>query len=147
MKIYLDNYNPSLLKNKLTLFEKYNICSNKLIEVISEDGLYITDYKEIFKINVSHDETSKMEFNGFSFIIDKSIIHLEKVYLVPTHNHLSNIHKYTYKSSIASKISFIIEGEMNNNNFVPTNFYFEAPNNQDLTVCKEDLNVFLSLLN
>ena len=150
MKIYLENYNPVLLKNKVALFEKYLVNTNQFIEVITENGLYIVDDKDICKINVTLDESMKMEYPPFSFIVDKSKVNLEKVYTVPNHTYLTKIVKNVYKPNKGSKIQFIIEGEtsnMNGANFVPTNFYFEAPDNIDLTVCKEDLNVFLSLLN
>ena len=150
MKIYLENYNPVLLQNKLALFEKYLVNTNQFIEVISENGLFMVNDQDICKITVTLDESIKMEYPPFSLIVDKSKVNLEKVYAVPNHTYLTKIVKNIYKPTKASKIQFIIEGETNssnNLNFLPTNFYFEVPDNMDLTVNKEDLNVFLFHLN
>jgi len=148
MKIYLENYKPDLLKKKMKSFEKYLHNESRFIEVLSEEGLFTVDNQNIFKINITHDESYKLEYDKYSLLIDKSKTNLEKIFSVPTHNYLCIIKKNIYKLNSKSDVEFIIEGENDkDNNFIPTNFYFNAPDTKEFIFLKEDLNVFLSLLN
>ena len=71
-----------------------------------------------------------------------------------TYEHIFNkISQFIYKVNDKSKLKLIIEGtyiEQNSNlKFVPNDFYFESNIEDQIynSIIKDDLNVFLSLLN
>jgi len=169
MKIYIDDYNPYTLSNKLTKLKKYLVNTNQYIEIYSDDGIFYIDDLGIYKIIIIQDETIKYTSTQTNcrFLIDKTKSYKENVTNIPL-NHINNtIHKYEYKLDLRSKIKLVIEGTINpinnidqidhiNNNlnnesniFIPNNFYFEIlDKNIDFNELfdNNDLNVFLSLL-
>jgi hypothetical protein len=169
MKIYIDDYNPYTLSNKLTKLKKYLVNTNQYIEIYSDDGIFYIDDLGIYKIIIIQDETIKYTSTQTNcrFLIDKTKSYKENVTNIPL-NHINNtIHKYEYKLDLRSKIKLVIEGTINPTNnidqidhinnslnnesniLIPNNFYFEIlDKNIDFNELfdNNDLNVFLSLL-
>jgi len=166
MKIYINNYNPHNLLNKLNKLEKYLINNNNYIEIFSDNGIFYIDELGIYKIIIIKDESIKYTsaLSNYIFLIDKTKYYKENVTNIPL-NHINNtVYKYEYKLDIKSKIKLVIEGNIDkvdntdiliNNNknklnlFTPNNFYFEILD-KNITFNElfnnNDLNVFLSLL-
>jgi len=166
MKIYIDDYNPYTLSNKLTKLKKYLVNTHQYIEIYSDDGIFYIDDLGIYKIIIIQDETIKYTSTQTNrkFLIDRTKSYKENVTNIPL-NHINNtIYKYEYKLDLKSKIKLVIEGTIDptnnidhiNNNlnnesniFIPNNFYFEIlDKNIDFNELfdNNDLNVFLSLL-
>lgn len=163
MKIYIDNYNPNNLLNKLEILEPYIIKYSSYIEILSDDGIYyINETGNINKINNVKDESVKITniLYNYKFLIDLSIISYENVTSIPL-NHVNNkIFRYDYKIDVKSNLKLIIEFKHNetkdtcetsniNNELTPINFYFEYSNkilDYNEIFNNNDFNVFLSLL-
>lgn len=162
MKLYIDDYDPKDLINKLDKLKKYLINSYNYIEIYSDDGIYYIDKSQIYKIIVEKDESIKYTcvLSGYKFILDKSISSKELVNNIPL-NHINNtIYKNEYIIDSKKDVIFIIEGyyekneEIHDNDcnvFIPNNFYFELSNNDNMNniskiINNNSINVFLSLL-
>jgi hypothetical protein len=166
MKIYVDNYAPSKLTSKFHLLDEHYKYSKKNTEILSTEGIYDINSKTIFK-RVTQDGLIKHIpnfYNSTSLILDYS---QEK-----THNQLSqipyehvanNLVSFYYCNGSDSKLYLVINGEYKSNNitietksngmkdkykqFTPTDFYFSTEEDFDNFFIKQELNVFLSLLN
>jgi hypothetical protein len=167
MKIYIDNYKPINLIDKLELLEKYYTKHENIIEIYSTNGIFNINNKKIIQVIPYNDVKSYMiqnYYKNINLIIDNSIFLKEEInYLPNEHIHLNST-IFTYSINDKSIIKLIIEGydkkdsdNLQNNheqdkyhNFIPNNFYFEINDNninlKDSTI-KTELIVFLSLLN
>lgn len=151
MKIYIDKYNINELSQKIPLLKPYynKTITNKFI--YSTEGIFKIDENNILKMNII---SNKVDRNFKGFIIDESKITYEKSTYIPNEHILNNVTQIIYKINPTSKLNLVIEGfykdnSKNQNIFVPTDFYFET-NIEDKIynpIIKDDLNVFLSLLN
>jgi len=158
MKLYIKNYKPIDVLNKIELLDQYYVNNKYSIEIISDDGIFYIDEKKIYKMNIILDKLVELRSNDLELMLDKSIYKNIVNYQLPL-NHINfYITSFYYVINPKSKIKLVIEGKYENNNiketnkynnFMPTNFYFEVPNektNFEL-LNNDDLNVFLSLLN
>jgi hypothetical protein len=167
MKIYIDNYEPKNLSNKLDKLNKYLINSNSYVEIYSDDGIFYVDEFGIYKIIIINDDHIKYTSKAlnYGFIIDNTKLYKENVTAIPLSHINTTINKYEYKIDIKSKIKLVIEGNDNQTNdsdilvtceknkltsFIPNHFYFEILDKNITTINEifnnNDLNVFLSLL-
>lgn len=154
MKIFIDNYNLNKLTKKIKLLDRYLYGTKTNIEIISEDGIYYIDNNNFNKINIISDSLNKLKNDTFELLLDKSIYNRENVHQLPLEHIVLNITTFYYVINAKSKIKLVIEGKYeentnNNNHFIPTNFYFEVPNekNNFEILDNDDLNVFFSILN
>ena len=158
MKIYIQNYDPANIFKKFKLIDEFYYSTKKSIEIISEDGIFYINDKNIYKINVVLDDLVKLKINNFDILLDKSICNNNIVHHFPFDYIESCITTFYYSINPKSKIKLVVEGHYDvvDNvvinkyyNFIPSNFYFEAPNEQTKfeLLNNDDLNVFLSLLN
>jgi len=144
MKIYIKNYNIHDLTEKTHLLKKYYNNSKKIIFIYSNEGVFQINDNTIMKMNIVKDKINKMS-NGI--IVDESEIVYEKHTHIPFEHVFQNTIQHIYKISPSSKLKLVIEE--NPETFVPIDFYFET-NIEDKIynpIIKDDLNVFLSLLN
>jgi hypothetical protein len=74
MKIYIDNYEPKNLSNKLDKLNKYLINSNSYVEIYSDDGIFYVDEFGIYKIIIINDDHIKYTSKAlnYGFIIDNT---------------------------------------------------------------------------
>ena len=170
MKIYIENYNPSKLIKKLDKLDTYFLCKKDIVEIYCDDGMYLIDQNNCYKLNVSNENVVNKSINGINFIIDESDVKKTDAYQIPPQHISINITKFYYglpnannlKNQNQNLINLVIEGVKNmkpnydNNysenkydNFLPNNFYIEVfiKENIDTILQKEIINVFLSLLN
>ena len=168
MKIYLKNYNPMNILKKVKLIDEYFYSMKNSTEIISKEGIFYIDDNKFYKIDVILDELVEFRIKTYEILLDKTIYNKNLVHQLPSEHNNSHITSFYYSINQKSKIKLVIEGEYkliyknesnnseNNNeiinkyqNFYPTNFYFEAPNEKTefKILNNDDLNVFLSLLN
>jgi hypothetical protein len=162
MKVYIDDYDPKNLIDKLDKLKQYLINSSNYVKIYSDEGIYNIYKSKIYKTIIEKEEIIRYSsiFYGLQFIIDKSTVNEENIFSIPF-NHIDyKIYKNEYKINIKSNIKLIIEGyyvenqdSHNNSNsilFSPNNFYFELLNyeinNINEIFKNDDINVFLSLL-
>ena len=163
MKIYINNYNPNNLLKKIKLIDKYFYGTKNNIEIVSDDGIFYIDNNKFYKLNIISDDLSKLNNNNNELLIDKSIYNKDITHQLPLEHIILNVTTFYYSINVKSKIKLVIEGKyedenfnfeiLNNTNkyqnFIPTNFYFEVPNEKnDFEILNnDDLNVFFSMLN
>jgi len=155
MKIYIDKYNINKLSKKMPLLQPYYANSKANVFIYSAEGIFKIDENTILKLNILSDKVDKSQMDGFIFIVDESKIVYENYTHIPNEHICNNVTRHMYKTNRMSKVQFVIEGfykdtvEGIQRNFVPTDFYFET-NVEDKIynpIIKDDLNVFLSILN
>jgi hypothetical protein len=158
MKLYIKNYKPIDILKRFKLLDDYYINTKNIIEIISDEGIFYINDKKFYKMKIISDKLVELRSNDLELLLDKSVFNNESVHYLPLNHVESCITTFYYSISAKSKIVLIIEGkyEMDDDkitnkyhNFIPTNFYFEVPNektNFEL-LNNDDLNVFLSLLN
>jgi len=153
MKIYIENYDINNLETKIPALNKYcDNCENlQFLLVYSEDGIFKINENKLQKMNIITDKVNRKQVPGF--IIDESKITYDNCNYLPYEHIFNKISQFIYKIHDKSKLKLVIEGtyiEQNNNlKFVPNDFYFETIIEEQIynSVIKDDLNVFLSLLN
>ena len=159
MKLYIKNYKPIDILKKIKLLDEYYFNTKNSIEIISDDGIFFINDKKFYKMSIILDKLVELRINDLELLLDKSMYKDEIVHYLPLNHIDSCITSFNYAINSKSKIILVIEGKYENeisnkitnkyHNFIPTNFYFEVPNektNFEL-LNNDDLNVFLSLLN
>lgn len=152
MKIYSENITLPKLNKKMKTLEKYLCDTKNKVTVYSVDGIFNIDENNIRKMIILSDNSQKTIFFGNDLLIEKTKIKYEKTNFIPSEHDAYKFIELTYLLNPKSKIKLVIEGnyhETDIKNFVPNDFYFETLIEEELnhSVVKEDLNVFLSLLN
>lgn len=153
MKIYIENYNPDKIANKIPALDKHYHSTTRITEIFSDEGIFIIDSKNCNKINIISDGLTKLN----NLLIDKSKYTTEISHHIPlAHIHIQTTRFY-YCINPKTKLRLVIEGSTPKNqsasdkyaDFIPTDFYFEVLNEKTDTelINNDDLNVFLSLLN
>jgi len=162
MKLYINNLNLDILPNIMKAFEEFSFKTETYIQVYSNDGMYKIDNSNITKF-INNDIDIKIiekYYNDFSIIVDPSYFTTETAYQIDTEHISIPIKKNIFKMNKNSNIMLVIECEIKqDNNFfkknntenalVPTDIYFELPNNTDVNniLVKNEIIEFLSLLN
>ena len=152
MILYIENYNIKNKNQTQKVLEKYLIKQNNIIEVYSEEGIYFIDNKNINKL-IYNDKKSERMINyidNHHFILDKTIIQKLEAYQLPFDHIVLQNTEYIYSLNNKSTIKLhLIILNMEQNFSLINDFYFEVPDNIDIYTpfFKEEINVFLSLLN
>lgn len=175
MKIYIDNYDISLLKTKLNKLSNYknNIQKkdNVFLKVITkENGIYNIYTNNIYKISENYVDINKITFinnyyNGFNLILDNNIPeYIETFSCIPLpHFYMKTVYAKYSLNGKASNVILVIEYIVSSNNniknekyddgcenFIPVDFFFELRNNELSTFndddIKEEFNRFLDIL-
>ena len=152
MKIYSKNICLQKLHKKMKILEKYLCDTKNKLTIYSIDGIFQIDENNIRKMIILSDNSQKTIFFGNDLLIEQTKIKYEKTNFIPSEHEACKFIELTYILDTKSKIKLVIEGnyhETNTNNFIPNDFYFETQIEEELknSVIREDLNVFLSLLN
>lgn len=166
MRIYIDDYDVSKIKNKLHVFSENIASSNKRLYLLSEDGIFYTKHNNIFKVFVEN-ENDIVHINNYvnnlNIVVDNSTEVHKKVYSLPYEhtifntitltialNHHDNIKLVLFgKPPETSVCKFFKKSANNNGDCIDIiDFYFETNikdiANEDL---KNSIIMFLSLLN
>ena len=158
MKLYIKNYKPCDILKKIKSLDHYYLSTKKNIEIISDDGIFYINDTNFYKINMISDKLVELNSRNLELLLDKSMYNNVKVHHLPLNHYETIITSFCYAINSKSKIKLIIEGKYETdedritnkyNTFIPTNFYFEIPNEKtDFEILNnDDLHVFLSLLN
>ena len=151
MKIYIDNYNNEKMFKKLASFNKYLLNKTNVIEVYSDEGIYLVDPNNIHKITYLDKPIKKIRYlDKNDFIIDSSETKLTMVNQIPSDCIILKMETHNYQLNTKSKIKFVINFALIKNlDYSLHNFYFDVSDEIDINspLFKEDINVFLSLLN
>jgi len=149
MKLYIDSYhyNPNklkihLLKNKF----KHDKCT--CVEFYTNNGIYIIENNEMYKLVPMDNPVELVTIHGLDFIIDKSYYTKKPHYqLSPEHIIIKKNH-YVFSNS---KLTLVVEGDVttDDDDFVPTNFYFDTHSNNSIDdpMILNEFNEFLSTFN
>ena len=168
VKIYIQNINTSVIKNKLELLKKYLTKEEEQIHLFSKEYGHYKISNEIFLLEPSYHETyDEVNYQTYSLLIDKNKEEKRKVVSQLPTQYIYNKRIYLeYKRSI---LTFIICGVYENakqehsflkkdhdlklnlvTDFCPVDFYFECDEknfNLDNVFFQEEFNMFLSMLN
>ena len=151
MKIYIDNYNNEKMTKKLGSFNKYLLNKTNVIEVYSDEGIYLVDSNNIHKITYLDKPIKKIRYSDKNdFIIDLSETKLTIVNQIPSDCIILKMETHNYQLNTKSKIKFVVNFALiKNEDYNLHNFYFDVSDDIDINspLFKEDINVFLSLLN
>jgi len=152
MKIYSENITLPKLNKKMKTLEKYLCDTKNKLTLYSIDGIFNIDENNIRKMIILSDNSQKTIFFGNNLLIEQTKLKYEKTNYIPSEHEAYKFIELTYILNPKSKLKLVIEGnydQTNTTNFIPNDFYFETIIEEELTnsVIKEDLNVFLSLLN
>ena len=164
MKIYIENYNINELAKKQNNLEKYYLYSKSKNEFYSSEGIFYIEDNDIllYKMDVVKDISFRSVIKSessvkYNLIVDGSIVERKLEYQIPFDSiYLRNEKKY-YSINNKSKVKLVIERIYNdvdidsNTHFNEkhNSFYFEIECKENIEdpIIKEELNVFLSLLN
>jgi hypothetical protein len=152
MKIYVSEYNINKLSKKISLLQNYYFNTKKNMYIYSDDGIFKIGENNIKKYKITGEKIERVEIEGVKLIVDESKIEYEICNFIPYDHFLYKNTHLVYKIHQTSKLFLIIEGNYSKNMntfFVPTDFYFETDIEEKIynPIIKDDLNVFLSLLN
>ena len=152
MKIYISDYNINKLSKKIPLLQNYYFDTKKYMFIFSDDGIFKIGENNIKKTIITAETIERIKIDDTQLIIDNSKITYDDYNFIPYDHILQKTTHNIYKINSTSKIFLVIEGNYKKNMnyfFVPTDFYFETELEEKIynPIIKDDLNVFLSLLN
>lgn len=155
MKIYLINKIPNNFINKTNLQFK----SQKYNELYSmNDGQYIVNATNCWRIEPSFDAKYEIieNYNGINLLIDSTNIKkINVLSQLPTEYVCNKITEYSYFTGSKASLKLIIKyldqpNDLKPNDLKPNDLYLEYNGEKfdlDNVFLKEELNMFLSLLN
>jgi len=157
MKLYIADFNPKCLYNKLHLLDNYYTETQIIHEIYTDEGTYCLNDKNIRKQYVTDNTTVEIEnyIDDYNVVIDYSTIHYKEQPQLPYDHLLLTTVEFHYHTFHRSPIQLIIKGnydismeEDKYKNFVPNDFYFEILDRIDVNgqLCKDEINKLLSLL-
>jgi hypothetical protein len=155
MKIYIDNYGIEKLKNKMKGLNKYLTNKTNLIEVYSDEGIFVIDQQNIYNVTYLDKPIKKVKYinnnTSFDIILDTTETTKTIVNHLPQDNIIIKIETQIYQINANSKTKLVVNSRLNKqvNEYKPYDFYFDVSNDIDINspIFKEDINVFLFHLN
>lgn len=162
MKIYISNYEPNQLSEILITLDKYYTDTELKYELYSEEGIYIANDKNTFKLKINMDKTEKIQkyIGDWDVWVDSSDIKYEIAYQVPPDAINIPVVSFEFKSHKNAKTKLVVEGSYDMNvlrlltktnkykGFIVKNFYFEVDNTKNINIqnndIKNEINEFLS---
>jgi len=170
MRIYIENIEPRKISyQNLASLEKIPSITFKrrdVLEIFSEKGLYMIENAKVWKLVPTNEKVRHhVEDGAPDFLIDETEVERKVCSQIPMHHVPIKTTIFSYETRNAR---LVIEGSYDDNNIVTgcaqtidksdkysnfkvKNFYFE-PKNEKIDISnnsflKNDINVFLSLLN
>jgi hypothetical protein len=156
MKIYIENYNIENLSKKMKGLNKYLTNKINVIEVYSDEGIFVIDHQNIYKVDYLDKPIKKGKYISetsavFSMIIDTTETTKAIVNQLPPNNVIMKTETQVYEINASSKTKLVVILTLNKavNEYKPYDFYFDVSNDIDINsqIFKEDINVFLFHLN
>jgi hypothetical protein len=149
MKLYIDNYKYNPTKINLSILKnKFKHDKTTFVEFYTDNGIYIADKNDLYKLIPTDKPLETTLIHGLNFIIDESYYTKKQTYqLSPEHVIIKKMFYVFYNS----KVKMMVEGDVttNEDEFVPSNFYFEthSSNHLDDKMILNEFNEFLSSFN
>lgn len=156
MKIYIENYNIENLSKKMKGLNKYLTNKTNVIEVYSDEGIFVIDQQNIYKVDYLDKPIKKGKYISdtsavFNMIIDTTETTKAIVNQMPPDNVIIKTETQVYQINASSKTKLVVISTLNKavNEYKPCDFYFDVSNDIDINsqIFKEDINVFLFHLN
>ena len=156
MKIYIENYNIENLSKKMKGLNKYLTNKTNVVEVYSDEGIFVIDQQNIFRVDYLDKPIKKGKYISetgavFNMLIDTSETTKTIVNQLPPDNVILKTETQVYQINATSKTKMVINLTLNKdvNEYKPYDFYFDVSNDIDINslIFKEDINVFLFHLN
>ena len=156
MKIYIENYNIENLSKKMKGLNKYLTNKTNVIEVYSDEGIFVIDHQNIYKVDYLDKPIKKGKYISdtsavFDMIIDTTETTKAIVNQLPPDNVILKTETQVYQINATSKTKLVVISRLNKavNEYKPYDFYFDVSNDIDINspIFKEDINVFLFHLN
>ena len=156
MKIYIENYNIENLSKKMKGLNKYLTNKTNVVEVYSDEGIFVIDQQNIYKVDYLDKPIKKGKYISetsvaINMMIDTSETSRTIVNQLPPDNVILKTETQVYQINATSKTKLIVISTLNKavNEYKPHDFYFDVSNDIDINspICKEDINVFLFHLN
>ena len=150
MKVYIENYNPEKLLNKMNLLNKYLVETSQIILIYSSDGIFEIKNNDMYYLDISNEHTKHVKYNSNTmFIVDYTDIKKEVNYYIPVEHYSIDTKLYKYRLPKNNKLELVVYTTQKKDKEIPYDFYFEMDSKEDLTniFVHENINVFLSLLN
>ena len=156
MKIYIENYNIENLSKKMKGLNKYLTNKTNVVEVYSDEGIFVIDQQNIYKVDYLDKPIKKGKYISetsvaINMMIDTSETSRTIVNQLPPDNVILKTETQVYQINATSKTKLIVISTLNKavNEYKPHDFYFDVSNDIDINspIFKEDINVFLFHLN
>jgi hypothetical protein len=154
MKIYIENFNLTILNEIEKAFHDVLVNSDAIIDVYTNEGIFNIEGNNSFILDPQDKEVKiiKNYFDNYNLIIDYSYFKKTKINSIYGNKHITKkIIRNYYKLNKHSKISLVIDIEENidNNELIPNDIYFQC--NEDINInelfIKQEIIEFLSALN
>ena len=155
MKIFIKDFNLNNLISKLKNLEKYLYNTDCYYDIYSKEGNFNVDGSNIY--NLLHVDNETKTINNFlstySIIVDYSETKKEKNNYLPIDSIILPVKNLYYKLNNNSKITLVIQVnwdvKLEVNEIIILDSYFVIEEEKDVNniFIKNELNVFLSLLN
>jgi hypothetical protein len=149
MKIYINNFNLTILNNLQKTLAELLVETNIYSEVYTNESIYHIDKKNIFYLEPKDGEITvhKNYFNNITLIVDESYFEKTQDTSILGSEHIhKTITKRNYRLHPKSKINLVIEiADIN----TPNDIYFQTEERIDVKdiFVKQEIIEFLSLLN
>ena len=156
MKIYIENYNIENLSKKMKGLNKYLTNKTNVVEVYSDEGIFVIDQQNIYKVDYLDKPIKKGKYISetsvaINMMIDTSETSRTIVNQLPPDNVILKTETQTYQINASLKTKLVVISTLNKvvNEYKPHDFYFDVSNDIDINspIFKEDINVFLFHLN
>jgi len=150
MKLFIKDYNLLNINNIIQLQDKYLVNKTNYYDAFSSEGHFNITNNKIYRIdNIDKCSIQYEKYaNNFTILIDNSITNKKEVYQIPVDSIIIPTKILHYSLDKKSKIKMIIQ-MINDSSETILDFYFEINEEVDINniFIKDELNVFLSLLN
>jgi hypothetical protein len=152
MRIFIPNYNLNSLSSKLKLLEIYLVNTTTQYEVFSNDGIFQIDGSNTYRFTFNDKCVTlcKNYSNNFDILVDHSVISKVKSCQIPVDSIIIPTKNNYYSLFSNSKLKLLIQMKQEESSGVTLlDFYFIINEEMDINsiFIKDELNVFLSLLN
>jgi len=149
MKLYIDNCNYNPNKNNIQLLKnKFKYDKRTSVEFYTNNGIYTIENNDMYKLIPVDAPVENINIGGVGFIIDKSYYTKKPHYQLSPDHVIIQKNQYTFHNS---KVKLVIEGgvTINEDDFVPTNFYFDTHSSNEMkdVMIFNEFNEFLSTFN
>lgn len=154
MKIYINHFNLSIIKDILPKFDKQYVYSENYLQVYTDQGIFKVEKGNIYSLTPVDKIIQIYEnyYDNMDMIIDFSYFKLTKSTSIYGNKHISaSVKRNIYKLNKNSRVKLIIEivDNVTTENYNQYDIYFEIDNEHNVNelFIKCDIIEFLTILN